>query len=194
MSAEKHTGKTSERYEQSHSQELDQHKERLEHSRHEAANRARSTHEQAKAEAARAVEQEAVSGKELPPVQENRQPSPHHTRSEEKIHSFNTTMHHVRQQLSKPDQILSKIAHQPVVEKVSEITGKTIARPSGVIGGTVAALFGILSVYGVAKFAGFSLTGSEMPLLLLIGFVAGLLIEWAVKATKSLFSAQSTAK
>lgn len=192
MSAEKHVGHRAEKHERQHSnKELERHKESLEHGRHEAAEKASRSHERTRAEALRSVEQEAVSGKELAPTrQENVQPASH-TRAEEKLHSFNTTMHHVRQRLSKPNQAFSKVIHQPVVEKVSDVAGKTIARPSGIIGGTVAAGVGILSVYGVARFAGFSLSGSEMPLLLVAGFAVGLFVEWLTKAARSVFSPKS---
>ena len=95
-------------------------------------------------------------------------------------------MHHVRKDLKLHEKTLSKIIHQPSIEKASEFAGKTIARPSGIMGATIAAFIGLLFVYGVAKFAGFELSGSEMPLLLVIGFVLGLFIEWTYKSARSI--------
>lgn len=174
---------------QSHNEQLHRsHAEKLNQNRHEKAERARGGQEQAKTEAQHQVEQEAISGKEIAPQQSEKVAHiDQRTRSEQKLDSFNTTMHHVRQKLSKPERTLSKVIHQPVVEKASEVAGKTIARPSGVIGGTVAAFVGLLSVYGIAKFAGFSLTGSEMPILLAGGFALGLFVEWVGKAAHSIF-------
>lgn len=138
-------------------------------------------------EALREVHEQAISGKEFQkPQSEHRQPGPTNTR-EAKTHSFNTTMHHVRNNLSRPEKTFSKFIHRPLVEKTSEVVGATVARPSGIAGATIAAFVGLLSVYGIARFAGFELSGSEIPLLLAIGFVSGLLFEWIYKSAQSLF-------
>lgn len=159
----------------------------LEKSRHEQAEHAKKSNEHAVDEARQAVKQEAISGGETHKSSaEQRQPQQIRTR-EDRAARFDTTMRHVRQHLTRREKVLSTFMHQPAVEKVSDFTGKTIARPSGLIGGTVAAFVGLLSVYGVAKFAGFPLSGSEMPLLLLLGFFAGLFVEWAYKAARALF-------
>lgn len=104
----------------------------------------------------------------------------------EKARSFDTTMAHTRSQLSRPERSFSKIIHTPVIEKVSETAGKTIARPSGILGAAIASLIGLLSIYGVARFMGFPLSGSEMPLLLLGGFMTGLFLEWVYKSIRTL--------
>lgn len=166
---------------------------RSNHEKHESSHKAHARHEREHTEARRTVEKEAISGKELAPKrQEGHSQKQLHTRAEEKVHSFNTTMHHVRQHMKKRDRAFSKVIHHPVVEKVSEVTGKTVGRPSGILGATIAAFVGLLSVYGIAKFAGFALSGSEMPLLLVIGFSVGLLLEWCVKSTRSIFRPKST--
>jgi glutamate/tyrosine decarboxylase-like PLP-dependent enzyme len=168
-------------------QELAKHHERLaEHHEKEAT----QSHEKGirTQEALREVHEQAISGKEFQkPQSEHRQPEPANTK-EAKVRSFNTTMHHVRNNLSRPERTFSKFIHKPLVEKTSEVVGATIARPSGMAGATIAAFIGLLSVYGVARFAGFELSGSEIPLLLAIGFVAGLLFEWLYKSAQSLFA------
>lgn len=191
MSHETHHQRVENHHEAPKNHENDIRQHEVEKTRHERAERANDNHEHAATEARHSVRQEAISGEERYSAHtENLSPPPIRTR-EDRITSFNTTMSHVRANLSKPEKTLSKFIHQPVVEKVSEVAAKTIARPSGIIGGTIAAFIGLLSVYGVAKFAGFTLSGSEMPLLLLAGFVAGLIIEWVLKATRALFSAKA---
>lgn len=130
---------------------------------------------------------EALSTKELQTPTHTREERPHHITKQDKAHGFNTLMHHTRQRLNKPEQAFSAIIHHPFIERTSELAGKTIARPSGLLGAALAAGIGILFVYVVAKRTGFTLSGSEAPLLLGAGFVAGLLVEWAVKATSSVF-------
>jgi len=104
--------------------------------------------------------------------------------------SFNTTMHHARKNMKPVERSFSKVIHQPIVEKTSEVIGKTVARPSGLIGAGIASFIGLLFIFGIAKYAGFQLSGSEMPLLLLIGLVSGLLIEWTVKSIRSVISSR----
>ena len=171
---------------ETHSESLKQHRERL-NDHHEKPNESKHEKQQRTQEALKEVHEQAVSASEYhKPQSEKRQP--HFTSNKaEKEHSFNTTMHHVRNNLSKTERTFSKFVHKPAVEKASEIVGSTVARPSGIAGATIAAFIGLLLVYGIARFAGFELAGSEMPILLLIGFVAGLIIEWIYKSTRSIF-------
>ena len=163
-----------------------EHRERLQDHIEKNAEKstANSGHEQAIAR--HEIKEHAISGNEYhKPHSEQRQHQQIYTKVD-KQRSFDTTMHHVRNELRGPERILSKFIHKPVVEKASEVVGSTIARPSGIAGATITAFFGLLSVYGIARFAGFELSGSEMPILLLLGFTAGLLIEWMYKIIRSL--------
>lgn len=182
----KPSSKKHESYEPTHESKKHQHE--VEKLRHERAERADHSPEKAATEARQSVQHEAISGAETHrPHSETRQTDQIRTK-DDRIHSFNTTMSHVRQKLSKREKGFSKLIHQPTVEKVSDIAGKTLARPSGIVGGTIAAFIGLLSVYGVAKFAGFPLSGSEMPLFLAIGFLLGLVVEVIYKAVRSIFT------
>ena len=167
--------------------ETKQHHERL-HEHHEKAAEKVGDHAKHEKEVARhEVHEKAISGAEYhKPQSEQPRPAAPLTKAD-KEHGFNTIMHHVRQNMSKPERTFSKIIHKPFVEKTSEALGKTIARPSGLAGAAVAAFVGLLSVYSIAKFAGFQLSGSEMPLLLAGGFLLGLFIEWAYKSVRSIF-------
>lgn len=181
------------RHEKNHSKEhtvdTKEHLKKVEASRAEKAGEHSASEKHHEADKARyEVQEQAISGAEYEqPTSEQPQHQPVYDKAA-KEHSFNTTMHHVRRNLTKPERQLSKFIHQPVVEKTSEVLGKTVARPSGIMGATLAAFIGLLSVYSVAKFAGFQLSGSEMPLLLLLGFVLGLFLEWVYKSSKSIFS------
>ncbi len=176
---EKQSAHTSEHAPISH--ELKKHQEKLDEIRNEKAERLQGSHEKAREEASLSVQQEALPSSEYArPSAEQQAPPVIHTKAD-RNQSFDTTMSHVRQNLSKPEQTFSKLIHSPVVEKTSEIAGKTVARPSGMVGAAIAGAFGVLSVYGIARFAGFGLTGSEMPLFLLLGFLAGLVVEGVYK-------------
>lgn len=164
------------------------HTERLKAHHEKAAEQAgkQNQHEQLKVR--HEVHEQAVPASEYSkPLSEKRQPLPTYTKAD-KEHGFNTIMHHARSQMSKPEQSFSKFIHTPVVEKTSEVLGKTVARPSGIAGAAIAACIGLLSVYSVAKFAGFQLSGSEMPILLVIGFATGLFIEWVTKSVRAILA------
>lgn len=168
--------------------EIKEHHERAQKHHEKAAEKAGREihHEQAKAR--HEVREQAISGAEHhKPQSEKRQHRPVYTKRD-KDHAFDTTMHHVQSNMSKPERTFSKLIHKSAVEKTSEVLGKTVARPSGIAGATIAAFIGLLSVYSIAKFAGFQLSGSEMPLLIVIGFVTGLFIEWAYKAARAVLA------
>jgi F0F1-type ATP synthase membrane subunit b/b' len=167
-----------------------EHHERLQEHRENAAEKAGKQHQHEQASVRHEVHEHAVPASEYSkPQSEKRQPLPVNTKAD-KERGFNTIMHHARAQMSKPEQTFSKFIHAPVVEKTSEVLGKTVARPSGIAGAAIAACIGLLSVYSVAKYAGFQLSGSEMPFLLIIGFAAGLFIEWAFKSVRAIFFAK----
>lgn len=167
--------------------EAKEHHERLKQHHEKAAERAKDANKEVD-QLAKKVEQHAVAKEDYIKAEKPVRAEEHMRTKQDKDHSFETTMHHVRQNMSKPERAFSSFIHKPAVEKTSEVLGKTIARPSGIAGATIAAFIGLLSVYSIAKFAGFELSGSEMPLLLAIGFVAGLVIEWAFKSLRVIIS------
>ena len=173
------------------SKEIEKHQERLNELHEKAEKKAlKSGHE--KETIRHEVKEKAISGAEYrKPASEGKQQKAPVTKKD-KEHVFDTVMHHVHQNMSKPEQVFSSFIHKPAVEKVSEVAGKTVARPSGIAGAAIAAFIGLLSVYSVAKFAGFELSGSEMPLLLLAGFLLGLIVEWVFKSLRVLFSPRSS--
>jgi len=142
----------------------------------------------AETEARHEVHEVAQSSAEMTPTssETQAQSTPPVKTKYEKRKSFDTTMHHVRKDMNTAERTLSKLVHQPVVEKTSEVVGKTIARPSGIIGAAIAAGIGLLFVFGVARYVGFELSGSEMPLLLGAGLLIGLFSEWAYKSARSI--------
>ena len=181
--SEQHKSSSHERTGEISNAEIHEHNERMKAHHESAAERARD-----KAQEREAAHYEA---KELAKPKEDYKTEtekPKHTElphtKAEKDHGFDTIMHHVRQNMSKPERAFSGFIHKPVIEKTSEVLGKTVARPSGIAGATIAAFIGLLSIYSIAKFAGFSLSGSEMPLLLAAGFAIGLFAEWAFKSVR----------
>ncbi len=91
--------------------------------------------------------------------------------------AYNKTLKKVRTQLPKSQRLFSATIHQPIVEAVSNIGAKTIARPSGIMGGGVFALFGSIILLLFAKTNGFSYNYFAFFAFFGIGFLVGLVIE-----------------
>lgn len=94
--------------------------------------------------------------------------------------AYKRTLANVQQKLSKPARVFSKIAHSPAVDKISMISAETVARPSGILGGSICAFLGSLIVYYFAKHYGFRYNFLLMFVLFIGGYIIGALLELAV--------------
>jgi hypothetical protein len=100
--------------------------------------------------------------------------------------TFDRTLSSVRRKLSAPEKQLSKFIHKPVIEKVSDFGGKTIARPSGILLGGIFSFVGSLSVYLLARHIGGELRYSVFAATFVLGYLLGLIVEliWRLIARK----------
>ncbi len=139
------------------------------------------------AEARAEIKHEAIELSEANPLEKleataaNDQPKqPLHVNAELKAISFRQAMHHIRRKESLPQRTLSKVIHQPVVRAVSEVTGKTLSRPSGLLGGGLVALMGTSTYLYMAKHLGFDYNYFVFLLLFVVGFAIGIGLELLV--------------
>ncbi len=72
----------------------------------------------------------------------------------------------------------SKFIHNPVVDRVSEAAGNTVARPNSILAGAVVAFFAVLAVYLIAKHYGYVLSGFETIGAFIAGWVIGTLYDF----------------
>jgi len=109
----------------------------------------------------------------------NQESSYHHHYITKKIKAvtYKKTLSETRKNLSKPEKVFSKLIHQPVVESVSEVGAKTIARPSGILSGGVVGFFGSTLLIFFAKDIGFELPSSAFIVLFMAGFIVGIGLE-----------------
>lgn len=129
------------------------------------------------------VESQAVSGKEFAPSETDAAPKQEFAAySGLKQQSYQQTLSRIRQRLSAPEKAFSKLSHNKTVDVVSNGLAKTAARPSGILGGGIAALAGSSVILYMAKKYGFEYNFSLFFLLLAGGFVAGIAVELAAKA------------
>lgn len=123
--------------------------------------------------------------KESQPIHEN-QPSHHYITKKIKAEQYQKTLKHIQVMLPKRQQKFSVFIHQPAVERASEVGAKTLARPSGIIGGALLALMGSLTVILIARRIGFEVPNSIFAVLFIIGFALGIIIELSINLFKKL--------
>lgn len=104
--------------------------------------------------------------------------APAHPGRKEKEQTYKHTLSSIQRELpTRFARSFSKVIHQPIIEKTSEVTGKTIFRPSLMLGVSVGALLGGSLFYLLAKRYGFPISGSEFLLFGIIGGLLGLASE-----------------
>lgn len=136
-------------------------------------------------ELAKKVEQHAISGEEMShgEVADNK----HHpvlVNKQLKDMAYSRAMTRVRKHLSLPSKLLSKAVHSKVLDKPSEVIGKTVARPSGMLGGAIFAAIGSSALLWITKHYGYEYNFLAVILLFGFGLVVGLAVEAGWKALR----------
>lgn len=101
-----------------------------------------------------------------------------------KTNAYEQTIGRVRGDLSAAERAFSKLIHNKVIEPFSEAGARSVARPSGILGGGIAALIGSSAVLYMAKYYGFRYNFTVFFLLLGLGFLAGLIAELGLRFIK----------
>lgn len=99
------------------------------------------------------------------------------TKRDKKL-SYESTMTEVRSHMSGPSRTFSKLIHAPIVEKVSDVAGSTVARPNAILSGAVFAFLLTLALYLIARMNGYPLTGTESIATFVLGWVIGLVYDF----------------
>ena len=164
---------------------LDLSEEILEKRREQAEKAGNAQHEHQKEldEIHKRIEQSAVSGKEVRlGTAERADEHPYYTNRELKAGAFERTLRTARKHLSKPEKALSKVIHQQTVDSVSRIGEKTVARPSGILGGSLVAFLGSATLLYVDKHYGYRYNFLVFLLLFVGGYIVGMIIELLLSA------------
>ena len=96
----------------------------------------------------------------------------------EKAKAYKQTMTRVQAEMSAPKRAFSKVLHNPVVEKSSEVIGNTVARPNALLSGSVVAFMSLSIMYVIGRQYGYHLSGFEMIGSYTLGWVVGLTIDY----------------
>ena len=92
--------------------------------------------------------------------------------------AYKDILTHTRAELSPASRTFSKVIHQPIIEKASNAVGSTVARPNAILFGALFALIISASVYGIAKYYGYSLSGFEAIASFCLGWVFGMIFDF----------------
>ena len=91
---------------------------------------------------------------------------------------FDAIMEDTQSHMSPAGRTFSKIIHNPAIEKVSDASAKTSARPNAILAGSMMAFALVLSVYLIARHYGYPLSGSETMVAFVFGWVLGLVFDY----------------
>ena len=86
-------------------------------------------------------------------------------------------MRRVQRQLRPDERLLSKFTHNPVVDAASRAAEKTVARPSGLLGGSIFAFVGSSAYLWIARHYGYEYNYLLFLILVIGGFGLGMLAE-----------------
>ncbi len=133
----------------------------------------------------RSIESTAVSGKEYSVGEkEAKQSHTYGVTKHIKKDAYKRVLKKTQSQLSTPEKSFSKTIHNPAVEKVSDITAKTVARPSGILFGGIGAFVGSLVILLISKRSGFTYNYLIFVLIFIFGYFVGLIAELLYRAVK----------
>jgi len=102
-----------------------------------------------------------------------------------KKQEYRSTMRRVESRLPAYQRAFSKIIHNKAVDSAANVVGKTVARPSGLLGGALASFVGLLVIYLNARRVGFEYpVGTTFLFFVSIGWLVGILVEYIYGAVK----------
>ncbi len=137
---------------------------------------------EARVEAVEAAQESGAVIEALRSASEENSPANHpmQVNRELKDITLKRELNNVRRKLPARKRALSKVIHQPKVRAVSEAAGKTVSRPSGLLGGGLVAFLGTSSYLYLARHMGFEYNSFVFLALFAGGFIFGLLLELLV--------------
>lgn len=157
-----------------------EHQQRHQEAAVEKARRALAEHESKnKAELAKEATKHAAEAKKHAPAEQ--EPKTYHdipgVQQSMKNRAYKRELSKIQTKLPPASRRFSKIIHNPTVEAISNVGAQTIARPSGLLGGSICAFIGSLILYVMTKQYGFKYNYLMMFLLFVGGFAIGAVIE-----------------
>lgn len=163
--------------------------ERKEQLREQIERRAETSRERGPERASHEVEREAKelarsakkelqhTDKETAPVERRREKLIRNKKTLDA--SFDREMKDIRTHMPATSRTFSKIIHHKSIEQASEVVGKTVARPNAILAGSTFALIFTVALYFWAKNAGYPLSGFETIAAFIVGWLCGIIFDFA---------------
>lgn len=98
-----------------------------------------------------------------------------------KTNAYAQTLRTIQRRLPRAEQAFSKVIHNRRVEAASEFAAKSVARPSGILGGAICAFIGSALLVYLTRHYGFVYNYTMFILFFVGGFGVGLLAELVVR-------------
>lgn len=92
--------------------------------------------------------------------------------------AYTSIVKQTQSELPPLSRAFSRVIHNPVVEKTSDVVGGTIARPNAILSGAIFAFLITLGIYVIARANGYPLSGSETIAGFIAGWVIGILYDF----------------
>ena len=123
---------------------------------------------------------EQIKNKEQSTEQEEKSFSIHaHTKL--KIEAYQKTLKDIRTRLSPREKRFSQVVHKPIIETVSEVASKTIARPVGIAWGSIITFVGVSISLLYAYRYGIPFNYLLFILLFVFGYTLATILELGTK-------------
>jgi hypothetical protein len=132
------------------------------------------------------AEKHAPLASELSNTEKNHAPKAHPMLINKQLKdmAYSRALTRVQKRLSAPGRVFSKLVHSAALDRPSEAIGKTVARPSGMLGGAFSALIGTSILLWVTRHYGYEYNYLAVILLFVCGMAFGLAAEGIFKAIK----------
>lgn len=131
------------------------------------------------------IESTAISGKEYNINEKEVKQTPTYSITKHvKKDAYKRVLQKTQKQLTPTERIFSKTIHNSIVEKTSDISAKTIARPSGILFGGIGAFIGSLTIFFISKYSGFTYNYLLFLLIFIGSYFIGLIVELIYKTFK----------
>lgn len=101
--------------------------------------------------------------------------------------SFAHTLARIQRKLPAPARAFSRVVHNPTIDKISAVSAQTVARPSGILGGSLVAFLGSSLALYYSKQYGFKYNYAFVFMLFIGGYAIGAVLElliWLVRGRK----------
>lgn len=133
---------------------------------------------------AKRAEHHAIAGKEISAGENEHTQSQHPAMIGRHLKdmAFSRALTRARKKLPLPSRVFSRFVHLAPIDKASEVLGKTIARPSGMLGGAIVAFIGTSALLWITRHYGYEYNYLLVIMLFAAGMAIGLLGEVLLRA------------